>query len=163
MYYDLNRFKNNMNTVNKEKCEYDIEANDQIAKSVAIDVNIPCAASTGKHKKDNINVNIVTSLCEYAITKYGGRFTTLLSNLIPYFNNVEVERDNTEEYLRNILTNIDIELGYTKQELELMNDPILEFSYKSSELSKSDNINYRIKSILDIFYQEIEEDCYAYS
>ena len=171
MYDDLLRFKknNNMNSVNnvikeKENREYDIEANDHhLAKSVAIDVNIPLSAPTGKNKKDNINVNIVTSLCEYAITKYGGRFTTLVSNLIPYFKNEEVECEHTEEYLRSILTNIDIELGYTKKELELMNDPILEFSYKSREQSKCGNLNHRIKSILDIFYKEIQEDCYAYA
>ena len=79
---------------------------------------------------------------------------------------IEVPKD----YKNTIVNNIDIELGYSRKELELMNAPLLEFINSSSspygqENNRKDNENHfsqQINSALEHFYEELEEDYTIY-
>ena len=118
------------------------------------------------HSKTN-NKNMLLTLYDFAIEKYGPSFTSVIKTIIPILqNDANVTKQlNTEEYMNYVLFNIDVELGYTKKELEIMNDPLLEFVSTIHPNSQCQNnkkeddelFSHRIYSVLEIFYKEINE------
>jgi hypothetical protein len=113
------------------------------------------------------NNSIITTLCDFAIRKYGPSFSTMVKNVLPFMKDTVPHRIVcSDEFVSYIMDSIDIEQGYTKKELEMMNDPILEFvstlpPTERDEEEKRNAIgifNLRINSVLDYFYDELLEE-----
>jgi len=148
-------------TFNDDVEEYvDIEANDGYIKD-----NKSINACKTRDSSQTESGNILSSLCSFAIEKYGPSFLSVVKSVIPFVEEINTENKiNTEEYLNYVLLNNNIELGYTRKELKMMNDPILEFVSTlpaNSPGQESSIFNQRINTALDYFYKEINEDCYA--
>ena len=149
---------------------HDLEANDRNNNVMNIEYK------AGDNNSDPIvsssssgNGNVIISLCDYAIKTYGPSFSNLVYSIIPFLQQ-ENNISKREDYKNTILNNIDIELGYSRKELEMMNAPLLEFINSSSspygqENNRKDNENHisqRINSALEHFYEELEEDYTIY-
>ncbi len=138
----------------------DIEANNgDIEDSMSIQ------ESNVLDTKPVVTGNELSSLCYQAFHKYGPSFLSAVKSVIPFVA-AAINPENeviSEEYLNYVLHSV-IELGYTRKELEIMNDPILEFvstlppNTQGFEISE---FNSRINSALDYFYKEISEEKYA--
>ena len=113
------------------------------------------------------NNSVITTLCDFAIRKYGPSFSTMVKNVLPFMKDTVPHRIVcSDEFVNYIMDSIDIEQGYTKKELEMMNEPILEFvsTKPLTELEEEEKrsatgiFNLRINSVLDYFYDELQEE-----
>ena len=134
-----------------------------------------------KDTQSDNNEGVISKLFYLAMNKYGPSFTKLVNTVIPC---VDVMKDhiNMEDYVSRVLKEIDLELGYTKNELYMMNEPILEYgghryTKVHERISEEDRINendeeerssslqgegeeQHVKIMVDSFYRELREDYY---
>jgi hypothetical protein len=132
----------------------DIEAN-----NVSTENKIPIQDSIN-HRESNKSEsgNLLSTLCYNAFETYGPSFLSAVKAVIPFVAS-EINKEMSEEYTNLVLLSV-IELGYTRKELEIMNDPILEFESTlppNSHGRKSCVFNSRINTALDYFYKELNE------
>ena len=132
----------------------DIEAND-----VSTENKIPIQDGSN-HRDSNKSETgyLLSTLCYNAFETYGPSFLSAVKSVIPFVAS-EINKEMSEEYTNYVLLSV-IELGYTRKELEIMNDPILEFESTlppNSHGRKSSVFNSRINAALDYFYKELSE------
>jgi len=115
-------------------------------------------------KKDE--EGFISRLFFIALNKYGPNFTRLVNTVIPCVDEIK-EHVNIESCVTRLLKDIDLELGYTKKEIYLMNEPIIENTdtYYDGRRQYNENTygkgtpyrNENVKRILDNFYMNIQD------
>lgn len=135
----------------------DIEAN-----NVSVENKIPIqdSSNSSNHRDSNKSDSgiLLSTLCYNAFETYGPSFLSAVKSVIPFVAS-DLNKEISEEYTNYVLLSV-IELGYTRKELEIMNDPILEFESTlppNSHGRKSCVFNRGINTALDYFYKELNE------
>jgi hypothetical protein len=105
----------------------------------------------------------ISRLFFMALSKYGPNFTKLVKTVIPCVDEIK-EHVNIESCVTRLLKDIDLELGYTKKEIYMMNEPIIEYIdtcydriQYNENTSGSPYRNENVKRILDNFYMNIQD------
>lgn len=107
----------------------------------------------------------ISRLFFMALNKYGPNFTRLVNTVIPCVDEIK-EHVNIESCVTRLLKDIDLELGYTKKEIYMMNEPIIEnidtyyYGRQYNENTSGTCTPYRnenVKRILDNFYMNIQD------
>lgn len=150
-------------TYTSYKDEDDIEANNIIyIKSNHINSHMLSQSKPEQNKE-----GFLTSLCSYAMNKYGPTFTSIVDTILPYMDTYNHQYIDVDEYMNHILFHIDLEQGYTTRELEIMNYPLLDFvsnkTEKNTRINTIEHNHDRVDAILDSFYKEIQEESYDYA
>jgi hypothetical protein len=168
-----------------ENDNVNVNDSDSVAISIDLEANNNSSRLQGEYTKSFLTENnfeltehgssgsnnILTTICNFAINKYGPPFCSMVKNMLPFMVKSDPhEIVTSDEFVHYIMDNIDLELGYTKKELEMLNDPIIEFvsTLPTKELGQEDKrkaigiFNNRINSVLDYFYKELKDDCEVY-
>ena len=131
-------------------------------------IGYDCGVDTRSEERTENTKNgegFLSQLFFMALNKYGPNFTKLVNTVIPCVDEIK-ENVNIESCVTRLLKDIDLELGYTKKEIYMMNEPIIEYidscydgrQYK--DISSGTCTPYRnenVKSILDNFYINIHD------